>query len=123
MCRNGTLEAPGREGPRFDRRCVRQKHRAVEPCGPLGHSALIPTKGLLMPKYNRKFDLTLNDIDLLEAALRVVKRDLSLGREGARALLPVVEGNNHEGEIDDLLGRLHNQKIFYRPSNEPYVSG
>lgn len=39
-----------------------------------------------MPKYNRNFELTLNDIDLIEAAMRVVKRDLSLGREGARAV-------------------------------------
>jgi hypothetical protein len=76
-----------------------------------------------MPKYNRNFDLTLGDIDLIEAALRVVKRDLSLGREGARALLPVVEEGDHVTEINDLLGRLHNQKIFYRPTDEPYVSG
>ena len=50
-----------------------------------------------MPKYNRNFDLTLGDIDLIEAALRVVKRDLSLGREGARALLPVVEEGDRGG--------------------------
>jgi len=76
-----------------------------------------------MPKYNRNFELTLNDIDLLEAALRVVTRDLSLGREGARALLPPLEDDSHEAAIDDLLGRLHNQKVFYRPTDEPYVSG
>ncbi|KIN71684.1 hypothetical protein [Sulfitobacter guttiformis] len=76
-----------------------------------------------MPKYNRKFELTLADIDLIEAALNVVTRDLSLGREGARALLPIVEDGNHSHAINDLLGRLHNQKIFYRPSNTPYVSG
>jgi hypothetical protein len=76
-----------------------------------------------MPKYNRNFDLTLGDIDLIEAALRAVKRDLSLGREGARALLPECEEDDHVSEINDLLGRLHNQKIFYRPTDEPYVSG
>ncbi|UWR25388.1 hypothetical protein K3757_13060 [Sulfitobacter sp. S223] len=76
-----------------------------------------------MPKYNRNFDLTLSDIDLIEAALNVVKRDLSLGREGSRALLPQTDDENHVHEIDDLLGRLHNQKIFFRPSDEPYVSG
>lgn len=76
-----------------------------------------------MPKYNRNFDLTLSDIDLIEAALQVVKRDLSLGREGSQALLPDIDGADHMREIDDLLGRLHNQKIFYRPSDEPYVSG
>lgn len=76
-----------------------------------------------MPKYNRKFELTLSDIDLIEAALHVVTRDLSLGREGSRALLPKVPDDDHVGHINELLGRLHNQKIFYRPSDKPYVSG
>lgn len=76
-----------------------------------------------MSKYNRSFDLTLSDIDLLEAALNVVKRDLSLGREGARALLPHKDDSDPIRDIDDLLGRLHNQKIFYRPSDAPYIGG
>jgi hypothetical protein len=76
-----------------------------------------------MSKYNRNFDLTLSDIDMIEAALNVAKRDLSLGRDGSHALLPEVESGDPLREIDDLLGRLHNQKIFYRPSDETYVSG
>ena len=76
-----------------------------------------------MPKFNRNFDLTLNDIDLIEAALRVVERDLSLGREGARALLPEPQSEDHTSDITELLGRLHNQKEFDRPSGSPYVSG
>jgi hypothetical protein len=76
-----------------------------------------------MPKYNRNFDLTLGDIDLIEAALNVVKRDLSLGRDGSRALLPQDETADPIRDIDDLLGRLHNQKVFYRPSKEPYIGG
>lgn len=74
-----------------------------------------------MPRYNRKFDLTLKDIDLIEAALSVVKRDLSLGREGSRALLP--PDSDPVRDIDDLLGRLHNQKVFYRPTKTPYIGG
>lgn len=76
-----------------------------------------------MPKYNRNFDLSLADIDMIEAALNVVKRDLSLGREGSLALLPDMHGDDPMREIDDLLGRIHNQKIFFRPSDAPYVSG
>jgi len=76
-----------------------------------------------MSKYNRNFELTLGDIDLIEAALNVVKRDLSLGREGSRALLPKAQRDDHVRDIDDLLGRLHNQKVFFRPSKEPYVGG
>jgi hypothetical protein len=26
-------------------------------------------------------------------------------------------------QIHDLLGRLHNQKVFYRPKSGPYISG
>ncbi len=76
-----------------------------------------------MSKYNRNFDLTLGDIDLIEAALGVVKRDLSLGREESRALLPQSGQGDPIRDIDDLLGRLHNQKIFFRPSKDPYVGG
>ncbi len=76
-----------------------------------------------MPKYNRKFDLNLTDVDMLEAALNVVKRDLSLGRKGALALLPDVEGGNHVREIDELLRSINNQKVCFRPKDEPYISG
>lgn len=96
--------------------------RQLKPRGEWGRVE-VSLKGHQMPKYNRNFDLTLSDIDMIEAALNVVKRDLSLGREGSRALLPELEDEDPLREIDDLLGRLHNQKIFYRPSNEPYVSG
>ena len=76
-----------------------------------------------MSKYNRNFDLTLSDIELIEAALSVVKRDLSLGREDAIALLPHDDKNDPSRDIDDLLGRLHNQKIFFRPNKDPYIGG
>ena len=76
-----------------------------------------------MSKYNRNFDLTLSDIGLIEAALSVVKRDLSLGREDAIALLPHDDKNDPIRDIDDLLGRLHNQKIFFRPNKDPYIGG
>ena len=59
-----------------------------------------------MPKPNTKFDLSPDDMELIEAALQKTKaEDLSVSRR-----------------IHELLGRLHNQKIFYRPKG-PYVSG
>ncbi len=76
-----------------------------------------------MLKYNRNFELSLGDIDLIEAALHVVQRDLSLGREGARALLPNGGKGDPTRDIDELLGRLHNQKLFFRPDDSSYVSG
>lgn len=59
-----------------------------------------------MPKYNKSFDLTLEDIEMIEDALRRTKRDADVDAR----------------KVSDLLGRLHNQKIFYRPEGT-YVGG
>lgn len=59
-----------------------------------------------MPKPNRQFDLDIDDLELIETALRKAKT------------LPDMD----EREIHDLLGRLHNQKEFFRPRGT-YVSG
>ncbi len=63
-----------------------------------------------MPKYNTKFELTLEDMDLIEAALR--------NAGGAANDNPV-----DALAVQDLLGRLHNQKVFYRPGKGVYVGG
>jgi hypothetical protein len=77
-----------------------------------------------MPKHNRNFELTIDDIDLIEAALHVTKRELSMERiEATSALLPAEAATDPLRRIDDLLGRLHNQKIFYRPAKTPYIGG
>ena len=75
-----------------------------------------------MPKHNRTFELTINDIDLIEAALHTVKRDLSLERI-ENPELPASAEADPIRQIHDLLGRLHNQKVFFRPKAHPYVSG
>jgi len=62
-----------------------------------------------MGKYNRTFDLTPKDMDLIEAALRTAAREPEAGVDPR--------------EANDLLGRLHNQKVFYRPRKDVYVSG
>lgn len=61
-----------------------------------------------MPKYNTRFDLTLKDMELIEAALQ------SAAANDDHAADPK--------DINDLLGRLHNQKIFFRPKGQ-YISG
>ncbi|MFT4621060.1 MAG: hypothetical protein ACI9KS_000216 [Sulfitobacter sp.] len=82
-----------------------------------------------MPKYNRTFDLTLNDVEQIETALRSRKHILSerrLALLNSEAVAETAEIDSELVEIADLLGRLHNQKIFYRPEttdNVPYVSG
>ena len=81
-----------------------------------------------MPNYNRNFQLSINDVDLIEEALRARGRELCRMR---RALsdedladieaIRVVEEDQRNGE--ELLGRLHDQKVFYRPKSSTYVSG
>ncbi|GAW34730.1 hypothetical protein RA2_01782 [Roseovarius sp. A-2] len=81
-----------------------------------------------MAGYNSNFELSVADMELIEAALRQTKSDLS-----ARAV-PVAE--QHDKTVDsigdadetlrqvhDLLGRLHNQKVFYRPRRGAYIGG
>ncbi|MEO1641206.1 MAG: hypothetical protein AAFU41_18380 [Pseudomonadota bacterium] len=81
-----------------------------------------------MPRYNRKFDLSIADVDLIEEALRARGRELSrmrlaLSEENPAHLesIRVIEQDQRENE--ELLGRLHDQKIFYRPSANVYVGG
>ncbi len=86
-----------------------------------------------MPQYNTKFDLDIDDLDVIETALRERKKELSLerlalqagdgGAPDAERLAMLDESIN---ATHDLPGRLHHQKIFYRPSvvkNAPYISG
>lgn len=59
-------------------------------------------------KPNLNFKINTKDMEHIEYALRL--------------RLSVVDDNERR-EINDLLGRLHNQKQFYRPDKEIYVSG
>ena len=70
-----------------------------------------------MPKYNTTFELNVAELDLIEDALRRAKlaqtqADLKAGNSG-----------DDVREIHELLGKLHNQKTFYRPTNGTYVGG
>ncbi|MFY0691950.1 MAG: hypothetical protein JXR14_08545 [Paracoccaceae bacterium] len=84
-----------------------------------------------MPAYNKTFELSIEDIETIEAALRDEVRDLSERRlhVAHNGETPAQE-NGWLAEIDrklrganDLLGRLHNQKIFYRPKAGAYIGG
>lgn len=81
-----------------------------------------------MPSYNRSFDLSIADIDLIEEALRARGRELSILRLGLSGDVPAeveqiraLEQEQRSGEV--LLGRLHDQKVFFRPRAESYFSG
>ena len=71
-------------------------------------------------KPNTSFKLTVRDIEIIEQALRA-----KAGRRG----LAIAQGETSEKlrdemhEIQELLGRIHQQKNFYRPKDKNYVSG
>tara|TARA_R100000030_G_scaffold97473_2_gene86440 strand:- start:12 stop:233 length:222 start_codon:yes stop_codon:yes gene_type:complete len=73
-----------------------------------------------MVKANNNFKLTIRDIEIIEQALRA-----KAGRRG----LAIAQGETSEKlkeemlEIQELLGRIHHQKNFYRPKSKTYVSG
>ncbi|MGB0505493.1 MAG: hypothetical protein ACPGGK_04785 [Pikeienuella sp.] len=69
-----------------------------------------------MVKHNTNFHLSLDDVDLIETALR--KKLSSKPAATVRA-----EDSEKARMVHDLLGRLHNQKVFYRPKDEIYVGG
>ena len=73
-----------------------------------------------MSKPNTTFQLSVKDIKMIEEALN---------NKVARRSQRILEGEDPEilqseaKEIRDLLGRLHQQKNWYRPSSGIYVSG
>ncbi|MGR3762171.1 hypothetical protein ACUXV3_18890 [Roseobacteraceae bacterium NS-SX3] len=72
-----------------------------------------------MPQYNEMFALSVEDMDLIEMALRQTKASLAEAQQNSG------DGGHEETlrQIHDLLGRLHNQKVFYYPKDRVYVSG
>ena len=62
----------------------------------------------------------MRDIEVIEHALRA-----KAGRRG----IAIASGNHSEElrsellEIQELLGKIHDQKVWYRPKEKTYVSG
>ena len=73
-----------------------------------------------MTKPNNSFKLTVRDIEIIEIALRS-----KAGRRG----MAIAQGETSPQlreemlEIQDLLGRIHSQKRWFRPKDSQYVSG
>ncbi|MEP1963474.1 hypothetical protein [Tateyamaria sp.] len=70
-----------------------------------------------MPKYNTNFELNIQELDLIEAALRRSK--LAQTQDDLKSS----DADDEARQIHNLLGKLHNQKTFYRPSKGTYVGG
>ena len=63
-------------------------------------------------KPNNNFELTIRDVESIESALRA-----KAGRGGLAIAEGTVSTQLHEEmrEIQELLGRIHEQKVWYRP--------
>ena len=68
-----------------------------------------------MPAYNKTFDLTPDELELIGSALRDKQRRLSANMNAEPC--ETLKGTH------ELLGRLHNQKNFYRPKTQAYIGG
>ena len=81
--------------------------------------------------YNKTFNLTPNDIKIIEDCLSrkitiLMKRRQTVIESTIQPpenIQSVKEYDAEIKEIRDLLGRIHNQKIWYRPKDDVYVSG
>ncbi|MCR9146260.1 MAG: hypothetical protein NXH74_03570 [Rhodobacteraceae bacterium] len=80
-----------------------------------------------MARYNVNFELSVEDMALIEDALLRAKNDYSkdLVKTASNDDAPIGEAASQDParRIHDLLGRLHNQKVFYRPKRETYIGG
>ena len=70
-------------------------------------------------KPNTSFELDVRDIEIIEIALRA-----NAGRRGLAIAMGETSDQLKEEmhEIQSLLGRLHHQKVWYRPKGK-FVSG
>ena len=85
-----------------------------------------------MSKPNTEFNLDLSDIDHIENAINsvIARRSSAMSSltencaENTMDMSAYREIKKEVAELRDLLGRLHNQKNWYRPQTEAvYVSG
>ena len=85
-----------------------------------------------MSKPNTEFNLGLRDIDLIEDAINsvIARRSSAMSAlaedtvENMTDMAAYREIRHEVAELRELLGRLHNQKNWYRPqTGSVYVSG
>ena len=86
----------------------------------------------MMTKATTEFNLGLHDIDLIEDALNsvIARRSSAMSLltedkiENTTDMAAYREIRQEVADLRDLLGRIHNQKNWYRPQTKAvYVSG
>ena len=81
-----------------------------------------------MAKPNTTFNLDVKDLELIEDALHsvIAKRsnDLVSAGDAQNATVDRASAEAEMSEMHDLLGRLHNQKNWFRPkAGHSYIGG
>ena len=71
--------------------------------------------------YNTNFEMGLKELEIVEDALRFRLNQLS--KSSPSNVQACLTGKKEISEIQSVLGSLHNQKLWYRPTDTPYVSG
>ena len=74
-------------------------------------------------KPNESFKLTVRDIELIEHALqgKISRRAISVALDTKSVY--AAELQEEINEMRDLLGRLHHQKVWYRPKDGRFQGG
>ena len=74
-------------------------------------------------KPNNKFKLTVRDVELIERALqgKISRRGISVALDTKSVY--AAELQQEIDEMRDLLGRIHHQKVWYRPKDGRFQSG
>tara|TARA_R110000744_G_scaffold100880_2_gene194609 strand:+ start:1071 stop:1301 length:231 start_codon:yes stop_codon:yes gene_type:complete len=74
-------------------------------------------------KPNDKFKLTVRDIELIERALqgKISRRGVSVALDPDSVYAPELQ--EEIDEMRDLLGRIHHQKVWYRPKDGRFQGG
>ena len=70
-----------------------------------------------MSTYNKIFELSIKDIDLIERSLRLHISHLA-GTESSAQTKESIENHNKIIELMNVLGTFHNQKIWYGQTHQ-----
>ena len=76
-----------------------------------------------MSSYNREFQLNIEELKTIEDSMiyrlkRLTTRRLTVKKDSSKEKIDV-----EVKHIQELLGKIHNQKEWWRPKNKVYISG
>ena len=76
-----------------------------------------------MSSYNREFQLNIEELKTIEDSMiyrlkRLTTRRLTVKKDSSKEKIDV-----EVKHIQQLLGKIHNQKEWWRPKNKVYISG